>query len=221
MGREGSSGPHGCVSHGGAARSPACSALAPSPLAPPAWTAPRPDAGDPVAVARELHYANDTYRRDVDGVWRYPWGDRVPGATDLTLADMLGLRIGTDDPMEPRPLTEAEFRWATGRAASSEGVIVRTPRNRRPDARDIVVGMFAPELHVAVMFTVQQIAAAAEVSKATIDSYRYRGYLPAPQTVMGRTPLWARPIINRWLETRPGAGWRSDIYGSTRAVLRD
>jgi predicted DNA-binding transcriptional regulator AlpA len=177
-------------------------------------------------VTRELRYCNDTYRRDADGVWRYPWDAPVPGAVDLTLADVLGLQVGSpDDAMAGRRLTDSEFRWATGRAGSPEGVIVRQPANRRPDARDIVVGMFAPELHVSALFTVAQIAKAAGVSKATIDSYRYRGYLPEPQTMSGRTPLWARPIINRWLETRPGAGWRSDIYGRQqlheRAVLDD
>lgn len=60
---------------------------------------------------------------------------------------------------------------------------------------------------------------AASVSKATIDSYRHRGSLPTPQVVRGRTPLWARPIISHWLATRPGPGWRSDLYRAEDQVL--
>lgn len=130
-------------------------------------------------MARRLTASYDTYVRDEEGVWRYQWGEPVPGATDLTSADLAGT-----DSSEPHILN---------------------------DAGELVVGIHAPELNVHAMMTVADLAREAGVSKATIDSYRSRGYVPHPQAVMGRTPLWARPIIMRWLAMRPGPGWRSDI----------
>ena len=153
-----------------------------------------------------LQICHGTYRRQPEDVWRYAWGPPVPGARDLTLADMLAL--DTD-----RPLTNAEHEWASGVRAVTDEVLVQPTPGRRPDARDLVVGMVAPELHAPLMLTVEQVAERAGVSKATIDSYRYRGYLPDPQATVGRTPLWARPVVTRWIELRPGAGWRSDLYG--------
>jgi hypothetical protein len=169
-------------------------------------------------MAVELRYCNGTYLRDADGVWRYPWGDPVPGAVDLTLADLLAIDHRADDHSSPapmRPVSREELDWLTGQQESLQNVLVRRSGRRSPDAGDLIVGMSAPELQIMTMLTVADIAKLASVSKATIDSYRYRGYLPAPQAVRGRTPLWARPIIQRWLQTRPGCGWRSDIYGSS------
>lgn len=167
----------------------------------------------------ELEHCNGTYRRDADGVWRYHWGDPVPGAVDLTLADLLAIQNGTDIEGARVPLravSQAELAWLTGRSDDLDRVFVRRRGSHPPDTGDLVVGMWAPELHVLTMLTVTEIAELADVSKATIDSYRYRGYLPEPQATRGRTPLWARPIVQRWLRTRPGCGWRSDIYGTER-----
>jgi hypothetical protein len=154
-----------------------------------------------------LRFCQGTYVRGDDGIWRYAWGDPVPGASDLTVADLL--MIGESS---AGPLTDAEHAWASGLKDLSDEVLVRPTNGRRPDARDLVVGMQAPELQMTLMLTVEQIAERAYVTKATIDSYRYRGYLPEPQGIVGRTPLWARPIIAHWLAHRPGPGWRSDIY---------
>lgn len=166
-------------------------------------------------MAQLLRCCNDTYVRDLDGVWRYPWGDPVPGATDLTLADLMALDHGGEPPdlTDFRRLNGAEREWLAGQRHDLEHVLVRRRGSGRPHAGDLVVGMSAPELHVLTMMTVGDVADAAGVSKATIDSYRYRGYLPEPQVTRGRTPLWARPIVHRWLATRPGCGWRSDVYG--------
>ncbi len=165
-------------------------------------------------MAEELKACNGTYTRRVDG-WYYPWGEQVPGATDLTLADLMSID-GDVECAEGlhafRPLTAAERRWLSGDAAAIDQVMVRHRNGRRPNAGDLIIGMQAPELHALTMMTVSDIAHAAGVSKATIDSYRYRGYLLEPQVVRGRTPLWARPVIARWLATRPGSGWRTDIY---------
>jgi hypothetical protein len=169
-------------------------------------------------VTRELRSCNGTYVRDPAEVWRYPWGDPVPGATDMTLSDLMALdpTSAAYELMEQfRPLNAAELRWLAGRRPDFDEVLVRRRGSRPPHAGDLVVGMHAPELHVMAMMTVTDIAKDADVSKATIDSYRYRGYLPEPQVVRGRTPLWARPIVQRWLNTPPGCGWRSDVYGSS------
>ncbi|MTV27317.1 helix-turn-helix domain-containing protein [Nitriliruptoraceae bacterium ZYF776] len=167
-------------------------------------------------MSAELKYCNDTYVRGGDGVWRYAWGDPVPGAVDLTLADLLAIDDGVDTAAVGaalRPVSKPELEWLTGRSECLDEVLVRPNGGRTPNAGDLIIGMSAPELHVRTMLTVAEIADLADVSKATIDSYRYRGYLPAPQSVRGRTPLWARPVIRRWLKTRPGCGWRTDIYG--------
>ncbi|MCC5948621.1 MAG: hypothetical protein JJT89_09220 [Nitriliruptoraceae bacterium] len=164
-----------------------------------------------------MRCCNDTYTRDVEG-WRYPWGGPVTGASDLTLADLMAIDdVSCVDAISAiRPLTAAERRWLAGDRAARHEIVVH--RNRQQATiGDLIVGMSAPELHVVLMLTVGDIAEAAGVSKATIDSYRYRGYLPEPQVVRGRTPLWARPIVRRWLATRPGSGWRSDLYVTSPA----
>jgi len=165
-------------------------------------------------MAQQLRCCNGTYTRDPD-CWRYPWGDPVHGATDLALGDLIVL----DDDLQGveqvdafRPLTDAERRWLEGDATAIDEIVFRRRNGHRPDIGDLIIGMQAPELHALTMLTVVDIAEAAGVSKATIDSYRYRGYLPEPQVVRGRTPMWARPIVRHWLESRPGAGWRTDIY---------
>ena len=167
-------------------------------------------------MTQALTCCNGTYTRDEKG-WFYPWGEPVRGATDLALADLMEI----DDDVqcveqlsEFRPLTDAERRWLAGDANAVDQVVLRRRNGYRPNVGDLIVGMLAPELHALTMMTVGDIAEVADVSKATIDSYRYRGYLPEPQVVRGRTPLWARPIVRKWLETRPGSGWRTDIYRS-------
>jgi hypothetical protein len=164
-------------------------------------------------VEPTLTCCNGTYHRYPDGVWRYPWGAEVPGAEDLTVVEALELRgldaSGTG--AGPRQfLTDEQLRWATGLCGVDEPLLVDVHGR----GRQLVVGLTAPELSVLTMLTVVDISELAGVSKATIDSYRYRGYLPEPQVVKGRTPLWSRPVVDHWLGARPGAGWRTDVYGS-------
>ena len=135
-----------------------------------------------------MHYCQGTYHRDDTGVWRYAWNEPVPGARDLTLADLL-------------PISAAS-------AGSASSV---------PGSPDLVIGMLAPELDINLMLTVQQVAERAHVSKATIDSYRYRGLLPEPQMTVGRTPLWARPVIERWVARRQDRVGIATRTGPTRA----
>lgn len=154
-------------------------------------------------MTQRLRYANDTYERDEFGVWRYRWGDAVPGARDLTLADLLA--IHTSDAAATRELGRAELEWLAGERDDVGEVLLQQHGDRGPTTGDLVVGMAAPELHVQLMLTVADVAELARVSKATVDSYRSRGTLPEPQVQRGRTPLWSRPIIARWLATRPAA----------------
>lgn len=149
----------------------------------------------------------DTYRRDPEGVWRYPWGDAVPGAHDVLLGDVVALHLPPPRAAAPSPEDVLEIAQRYG----SDRPLLLT---RGDGTRDVVLGMRAPELDAPALWTAADVADAAGVSKATIDSYRYRGLLPEPQLVLSRTPLWARPIVQHWLADRPGAGWRSDVYGT-------
>lgn len=156
-----------------------------------------------------------TYRRTPEGLWLYPWGEPVLGAQDLTLATLM--QLGVSEPAIPvhaRFLTVEELvrvleaePMVSHAAEAARAILAATPPS------NVVVGLQAPELNVRAMLTVPAIAAQADVSPETIAAYRYRGHLPDPQAIVGRTPLWARPIIRRWLTTRPGTGWRTDIYG--------
>lgn len=78
---------------------------------------------------------------------------------------------------------------------------------------DLVVWLGAPELHVRAMLTIADLAAMLGVTPDTVSVYRHRGALPDPQALVGRAPMWSRPIIQDWVDTRPGTGWRTDMQG--------
>lgn len=151
------------------------------------------------------------YERTSNGEWLYPWGDPVPGARDLTLGEVLRLGLMHDGSIISRD-------GLTDGLREDPLVDHRPPPVDEVDWEDHetlgrVVGLDAPELHVRAMLTIADIADMTGVAPDTIAAYRYRGYLPEPQAVIGRTPVWSRPIIRHWLKTRPGNGWRTDIYG--------
>ncbi len=149
------------------------------------------------------------YERTSDGQWLYPWGDPVPGAQDLTVGDVLRLGLVHDGSDTSRDVLADGLRGdALIDLVEDDDVDWDTH-----ESFDRVVGLDAPELHVRAMLTIADIAEMIDVAPDTVAAYRYRGYLPEPQAVIGRTPVWARPIIRHWLETRPGNGWRTDIYG--------
>lgn len=54
--------------------------------------------------------------------------------------------------------------------------------------------------------TIAEVARRANVRRATIDSYRRRGYLPAPDIVVGVSPGWLPETIDTWMAARPGKG---------------
>jgi hypothetical protein len=170
-----------------------------------------------------LYCCNDTYRRDADGIWRYPWGAPVAGASDLTLGDVLAIGVDEASLLDDldRALSPAEAAWCQGARQDIDGVHLADRPGPTRDVGDLVVGMLAPELHAATMLTAGAVARRAGVSAATIHAYRSRGVLPAPQVVSGRAPLWASPIVGRWLATRPGGGRRTDLtehQGRTRPL---
>ena len=160
------------------------------------------------AVGDALTAFAGTYTRDAGGVWRYPWGETVPGARDVLLSHVLHLFRSTQR-ADGRTLRSPDLEAVAERYGVAAPLLARNAAGNA----DAVVGMAAPEVDAAAMMTVADLAQAAYVSKATIDSYRYRGLLPEPQLIVARTPLWARPIVSRWLEQRPGPGWRTDVRG--------
>lgn len=144
---------------------------------------------------------NGAYLREADGVWRYAWGDPVPAARDLTVAEILA--VGAD-PLEVMAelCREVDDDLAHGLRAAR-----RAAANGNGDAAHrhlgaVVCGLQAPELLGPVLLDASQVAGRLQVTRATVDSYRARGRMPAPQLVRGRTPLWAAPVIRRFAHDR-------------------
>lgn len=156
------------------------------------------------------------YHRTSDGIWLYPWGDPVPGARDVTVRDLLRLGLVHDDSdLTMGHLTDSLCDdELVGRDTVADGVDWEAE-----EGLDRIVGLYAPELHVRAMLTMGDIADMIDVEPDTVAAYRYRGYLPEPQAVIGRTPVWSRPIVRHWLQTRPGNGWRTDIYGDREEYM--
>jgi len=57
-------------------------------------------------------------------------------------------------------------------------------------------------------WTVKDVAAHLGVSVHTVSSYRSRQQMPAPDRVIGRTPVWRPARIIDWHADRPGRGGR-------------
>lgn len=52
-----------------------------------------------------------------------------------------------------------------------------------------------------------EIAELLGVTRSTVDAWRSRGVLPAPEWTVGGRPAWSRGTIERWArETGRGAG---------------
>lgn len=144
-------------------------------------------------------------------MWRYPWGQPVVDAHDIRVRDVLQLgsvhdgsptsREALDKGLRRDPLLGLPLGTDTATSLTTQQWL------------ELVVGMGAPELHVRAMLTTRDVATMLEVSPDTVSAYRHRGMLPDPQAVIGRAPLWSRPIVRHWIKTRPGTGWRTDLYG--------
>lgn len=163
---------------------------------------------DTIAPPEALSCCRGTYHRDASSVWRYAWGDAVPGATDLTVADVIA--IGAD-PLEVMVELGREVtpQLAAVLSAARRGELT-VPRDGEGNPRvelirrlgAFVCGMQAPELLGPALLDASQLARRLGVTRETIDSYRSRDRLPPPQVVRGRTPLWSAPVIRRWQSER-------------------
>lgn len=132
---------------------------------------------------------------------------RVPQAVTITAADLLR-EPGPDAargreytsvslPAElPGPANWAHYlaRWAARRS--------RSPR--RPDLRDCVVTLTAPELAGGQLLGTPRFAAIAGISSSTLRAYNSRGLcqVPQPQAVVGGRPMWSRPVAHDWAAQR-------------------
>jgi predicted DNA-binding transcriptional regulator AlpA len=56
--------------------------------------------------------------------------------------------------------------------------------------------------------TSDELADRLGIKRGSIYRYRVRGDLPPPDELVGRTPLWRKETIEKWLTERPGQGWR-------------
>ena len=51
----------------------------------------------------------------------------------------------------------------------------------------------------------------AGITPATWRRYVTTGHAPAPDGRVGVTPWWRRSTVERWMESRPGQGTRTDL----------
>lgn len=68
------------------------------------------------------------------------------------------------------------------------------------------VELAAPELFVHQMLDTDDVAEILGVDRKTVSRMLSRGSLPLPQFRLGNSPVWARPVIEHYQETRPGRG---------------
>lgn len=151
------------------------------------------------------------YWRDADGTWRYrDGGDPVPGATDLCLEDLFDppveMRDGHEVRVVPRPWASRRpdhpLAWVFEHAELGARAAIPVPEPAWAARATTVVAMAAPELHPHNLFGVDAVAALVGVTPATVRAYLARGQMPAPTGRIGGSPVWPRPLIDRWLPTR-------------------
>ena len=144
-----------------------------------------------------------SYRRDNAAVWRYVVDNaRVPGAHTLTVEGLWKpRRISPDVVAFPVEVVRGwpEFKWATSIATPYTASEVVVDAGEWELHRENVAGLTAPELTVAAMVGVSQLAALFRVRPKTVTAYVARGYLPAATFNRGRAPLWSIPVLARTL----------------------
>lgn len=67
--------------------------------------------------------------------------------------------------------------------------------------------MTAPRLPEAQV-SVGELSASTGLKPTTLSNYARRGYMPAPDGHVGRTPWWWKSTVDTWLANRPGQAWR-------------
>jgi hypothetical protein len=117
------------------------------------------------------------YVRDPVGVWRYAWGEPVPGAVDVLATHRPSVSRPSESAADtPRWLREG---WLPLDLSPGEGV-----------RRDLV-GMRAPETAWSRMLTRDELDALAPLTA---------GALPPPQAVLpSGEALWVWPVVRGWL----------------------
>jgi hypothetical protein len=66
--------------------------------------------------------------------------------------------------------------------------------------------MNAPELLASEMLTTTDLAQLIGVEPASVSRMLTRGQVCVPQVRLGKSPLWARPVVEYWRGNRPGRG---------------
>ncbi len=172
--------------------------------------------GGRVAGERTATDGGVAYWRDAGGVWRYrDSDDPVPGARDVRLEELFDPPedVVPDAEGRARPVRLVPRAWAR-RAPGHPLTWVydhATLGGREPiavpaaawDARATeVVAMAAPELHPHNLQGIDAVAELLGVTPSTVRAYLARGQMPEPLVRVGGSPLWSRPVIERWLPTR-------------------
>jgi len=168
------------------------------------------------SLERSATDGGGAYWRDRDGVWRYADSrDAVPGARDLRLRDLFDppLHMITGDDGEERPTRLVPRAWA--RRAPGHPLTwvydfatlggrddIAVPAAAWDERAGTVVAMTAPELHPHNLQGVEAVAELLAVTASTVRAYLARGQMPEPVVRVGRTPVWSRPVIERWLPAR-------------------
>ncbi len=154
-------------------------------------------------MAQQNQWWTASYRLDSTSKWRYVANDeRVPGARTLTVEGLWKPRqVNPDSVAFPVEVVRGwqEFRWATSIVIPPGTNEVLVDVGEWELHRDTVAGLTAPELTVAAMVGVNQLASLFRVHPKTVTSYVARGYLPAATFNRGRSPLWSIPVLTRTL----------------------
>ena len=179
------------------------------------------------------------YVRDSRGRWRYSTnGLAVPGACDITLANLYSFACDADVVLVPTELstTTDELAWCA-RVAVGERVVeldgktvlaLEVPVDEWERRCHVPLGLAAPELAATMLLSLSEAARLAGVSPRTVAAYVSRrrraeqdatlagrpvppevlASFPPPVVVVGAHPLWSAPVVRSWLSTRPPHGGR-------------
>lgn len=183
---------------------------------------PDPDSRDIADPAGDLPPLSEPpgYKRTSRG-WAYTATRAlVPGARDVTLARLFRFPVDHDDWVAvPSALATGrdELAWVTRYVASGDDVFglvgghIMIPVTHWQARARVPLGIDAPELCAERLLGVADAAQLLGVKPATVSGYLAAGRLAMPVTRLSGVPLWSRPILEQWRDTRPGQGSRTDL----------
>jgi hypothetical protein len=154
----------------------------------------------------DVYNPPDGYRRDRLGRWRYNDGGYVPGASDVTLGHLY--RFVTDKNTCYIPTVHARnepsLAWARRYPLTTSGSLVchNVPVSTWTTAQRYVVSLSAPELCADQLIDTRKLAELLGVRPASVAAYLHRGRLPQPVARIANSPVWARPVLARWIANR-------------------